>query len=216
MQTHGIVETENLKAQIEKSSEKEKKVMECEFCDRKFKYKKSFSHHMHTEHGMSDDSDVPLSAYIIKGKEPKETEDKNITEDENSANPQKQATEENNEDDLPDDFEMLLPKTNRKVHTCHVCDTSFNRANHLTRHMTLHRSLLIYKCDRCDKAFAMSDYLEKHMQQDHIDKPYTCTICNKAFSRGEHLIRHLKLHDSNGKNTGENLKCSICERVFDR
>lgn len=41
-------------------------VMECEFCDRKFKYRKSFNHHMQTEHGMSDDSDVPLSSFVPK------------------------------------------------------------------------------------------------------------------------------------------------------
>lgn len=43
---------------------------ECEFCDRKFKYKKSFVHHMQVEHGMSDvgsdiddkTEDLPLSA----------------------------------------------------------------------------------------------------------------------------------------------------------
>lgn len=28
--------------------------MECDFCDRKFKYRKSFVHHMQVEHGMSD------------------------------------------------------------------------------------------------------------------------------------------------------------------
>lgn len=38
-----------------------------------------------------------------------------------------------------------------KVHTCHVCQAQFARANHLTRHMTLHRSVLTHKCDRCDQ-----------------------------------------------------------------
>lgn len=47
--------------------EKERKVLECEFCDRKFVYKKSYTHHMHSEHGVSDDSDdVPLSTLISK------------------------------------------------------------------------------------------------------------------------------------------------------
>lgn len=40
--------------------------MQCEFCDRKFKYKKSFSQHMQNEHGISDESDVPLSNLIEK------------------------------------------------------------------------------------------------------------------------------------------------------
>lgn len=48
---------------------------ECEFCDRKFKYRKSFIHHMQTEHGMSDESDVPLSAYITKPRLKEEAND---------------------------------------------------------------------------------------------------------------------------------------------
>lgn len=80
MQVHGVIEREQLK-QVDKSSEKERKVMECEFCDRKFKYKKSFAHHMQTEHGMSDDSDVPLSAYVVKVSESKEKEEKSAADD---------------------------------------------------------------------------------------------------------------------------------------
>ena len=38
--------------------------MVCEFCDRKFKYRKSFQHHMESEHGVSDDDDIPLSALV--------------------------------------------------------------------------------------------------------------------------------------------------------
>lgn len=114
-------------------------------------------------------------------------------------------------DDIPDDVELLLKKNN-KMHTCHVCGSSFARANHLTRHMTLHRAVLTYKCDRCDKAFAETVFLQKHITEDHINKPYVCTVCDKHFGRGEHLIRHLKLHDEKG----ENLKCSICDKSFTR
>lgn len=55
-----------------------------------------------------------------------------------------------------DDLELsgvddLLLKRKIKVHTCHVCQAQFARANHLTRHMTLHRAVLTHKCDRCDQ-----------------------------------------------------------------
>lgn len=36
---------------------------------------------MQTEHGMSDDSDVPLSAYVVKASESKEMEEKNVPEE---------------------------------------------------------------------------------------------------------------------------------------
>lgn len=49
--------------------------MECEFCDRKFVYRKSYTHHMHTEHGVSDDSDdAPLSSLIDKSDKSKDDE----------------------------------------------------------------------------------------------------------------------------------------------
>lgn len=49
--------------------------MECEFCDRKFVYRKSYTHHMHTEHGVSDDSDdVPLST-LVKSEKTKDDMD---------------------------------------------------------------------------------------------------------------------------------------------
>ncbi|KAI4465900.1 hypothetical protein MML48_3g00019620 [Holotrichia oblita] len=63
MLTHGI------KVEVKKAAvraDKDKKIMQCEFCDRKFKYKKSFSQHMQNEHGISDESDVPLSNLIEK------------------------------------------------------------------------------------------------------------------------------------------------------
>lgn len=108
----------------------------------------------------------------------------------------------------------LNSKRKIKVHVCHVCQAQFARANHLTRHMTLHRAVLTHKCDRCDQAFFTEDLLKQHVEQQHINKPYVCTTCNKPFSRGEHLIRHLKLHQE-VTDEGQH-KCSICETVFSR
>jgi uncharacterized Zn-finger protein len=171
---------------------------------------------MQTEHGMSDESDVPLSAYIskISNKDTESTKEE-LVEEESTTN------EKNPEPEQPaSDQEMKnsppAPKpAHHKVHVCHVCEAAFARANHLTRHMTLHRALLIHKCDRCDKAYATLEHLAKHVEEDHINKPYACTICNKPFSRGEHLIRHLKVHQS-GNEKEDNLTCSICEKTFSR
>lgn len=194
--------------------------MECEFCDRKFKYRKSFMHHMQTEHGMSDESDVPLSTYVTK---PDDNIKNEISENNVGAETISEtfdAKDFNTEGSIDgieglDDTDLLIPANNRKMHTCHVCESKFARANHLTRHMTLHRAILIHKCNKCDKAFATPEYLAKHNQEDHIDKPYVCSKCNKPFSRGEHLIRHLKVHETNSEQE-ENLKCSICEKTFTR
>lgn len=194
-------------------------VMECEFCDRKFKYRKSFNHHMQTEHGMSDDSDVPLSSFVPKLEVTIEEEEVGKFQYLNGIEAFEilfslitvpEAVE--SEGKL---VPVEIPTKKVNLHNCHVCDAQFARANHLTRHMTLHRAVLIHKCDRCDKAFASQDFLEKHTQQDHIDRAYHCSICEKTFTRGEHLIRHLKIH-LNASEKEENLKCSICENDFSR
>lgn len=77
MQTHGeAAKSEMMK---EKSNEpKEKKYMACEFCDRKFVYKKSFLHHIQMEHQISEDSDTPLSEFATIITKPKE-EDNNVS-----------------------------------------------------------------------------------------------------------------------------------------
>lgn len=45
----------------------------------------------------------------------------------------------------------LSKKSRSKNQVCHVCNASFARVNHLTRHMILHRNVLVHQCERCDK-----------------------------------------------------------------
>ncbi|KAK9743897.1 Zinc finger, C2H2 type [Popillia japonica] len=177
------------------------------------KVEKSFSQHMQNEHGISDESDVPLSNLIEKN-ESIADEETTTHQKENDANEIEGTNNDvgTNIDNIPDNEFLLMTKSTR-CYTCHVCNAQFVRSNHLTRHMTFHKAVLVHKCDRCDKAFATPEFLAKHTQEDHIDKPYTCTICDKTYSRGEHLIRHLKVHLNP---TEIDIKCSICEKEFTR
>lgn len=65
--------------------------------------------------------------------------------------------EENNVDDPSDpsfrtEDNFGLSKNSRsKNQVCHVCNATFARVNHLTRHMILHRNVLVHQCERCDK-----------------------------------------------------------------
>ncbi|XP_023017036.1 uncharacterized protein isoform X2 [Leptinotarsa decemlineata] len=231
MRTHGVVDSDEAKALRKSTDSKDKKVMECDYCDRKFKYRKSFVHHMQVEHGMSDvDSDCDKSANPDKVKEDK-GEAVRVSEENEGASDQPtdssqivelnhnfelaQPVGEDEEIDIPDAENLFGKKTRSKNQVCHVCGASFARVNHLTRHMTLHRSVLVNQCDRCEKAFATDEHLKMHVKEEHINKPYVCTVCNKPFSRGEHLIRHLKVHQNNA-DKDENLKCSICDSTFTR
>ncbi|KAK4879195.1 hypothetical protein RN001_007341 [Aquatica leii] len=195
----------------DKPIDKDKKIMECEFCDRKFKYKKSFVHHLQTEHGMSDESDAIIASSISKIKNIKNESTDSHEIEVSDPHDLKDLTNPDNSDDGLDEMDFVL----RKLHICHVCDAKFTRANHLTRHMTLHRAVLTEKCDKCDKAFSTTEHLTKHVQEHHIDRPYICTLCDKPFSRGEHLMRHLKVHN-HSQGPQETHKCSICEKEFTR
>ncbi|XP_076254107.1 uncharacterized protein LOC143192574 isoform X2 [Rhynchophorus ferrugineus] len=250
LKAHGILSNKNV-------SKGDKKIRECEFCDRKFKYKKSFLHHMQVEHGMSDiESELEKSElefsnnhnelriheemntncrnngdslpnqsltkvleneeFGVPGLEDISTKQGNDENRETNGEPLVEVIEklDGNEEFVASTVEDVDSKRKMKVHSCHVCEAQFAKANHLTRHMTLHRAVLTHKCDRCDQAFYTEDLLKQHIEQQHINKPYICTTCNKPFSRGEHLIRHLKLHQAL-TDEGQH-KCSICELLFAR
>ncbi|CAG9865144.1 unnamed protein product [Phyllotreta striolata] len=217
LKTHGIVDEEKMKALKKYSETKGKKVMECDYCDRKFKYRKSFIHHMHAEHGMSDfESDAEKGDDALKTAKPDRADDDGAEKAANDLLDDGDAGKEEDDEEMAGDGESLFAKKARnKNQVCHVCGASFSRVNHLTRHMTLHRAVLVHQCDRCEKAFATEEHLKVHVEEEHINKPYVCTVCNKPFSRGEHLIRHLKVHQSN-TDKDANLKCSICDTTFSR
>ncbi|XP_050501833.1 zinc finger protein 852-like [Diabrotica virgifera virgifera] len=192
-------------------------IMECDYCDRKFKYRKSFLHHMQQEHGMEEmdsDTDKKNKSDAKDGEDGVSTKHE-IKLDELNINDTKQEEDEDAEAGIPDAENVFVKKSRSKNQVCHVCGASFSRVNHLTRHMTLHRAVLVHQCDRCEKAFATEEHLKVHVEEEHINKPYVCTVCNKPFSRGEHLIRHLKVHQST-TDKDANLKCSICETTFTR
>lgn len=78
MHTHGVAAHKDIAK--EKSNEpKEKKYMACEFCDRKFVYRKSFLHHIQLEHQIEEDSDTPLSEFATIITKTKTEDDNNVT-----------------------------------------------------------------------------------------------------------------------------------------
>lgn len=180
--------------------------MECDYCDRKFKYKKSFLHHMVEEHAIVQE-EIP-----INGINPADAASTTDTPSETISIEITTLGDAQTVFTTTEETETAEEPKEEKSFACHVCDTKFPKANHLTRHMTLHKGVLVHKCTKCDKAFATEEYLAKHLDDDHVNKPYSCTVCSQVFKRGELLIHHLKTHTG----TIGALQCSVCNAVFNK
>ena len=55
------------------------------------------------------------------------------------------------------------PQT-RPTHRCHLCNRTYERADHLNRHLKSHENARPHKCSRCSKCFNRADLLNRHEQ----------------------------------------------------
>merc|ERR1712096_555759 len=54
-----------------------------------------------------------------------------------------------------------VKKQHTKSHVCHICNMSFKRRYHLTRHVGTHKKSVA--CPRCPKIFSSKEQLQAHM-----------------------------------------------------
>ncbi|KAK7553806.1 hypothetical protein IWX50DRAFT_638784 [Phyllosticta citricarpa] len=48
------------------------------------------------------------------------------------------------------------------MHFCPYCNRSYERADHLSRHVTSHQNARVFKCSECSKGFNRRDILRRH------------------------------------------------------
>ena len=49
------------------------------------------------------------------------------------------------------------------VHQCRICKRSYERADHLNRHLKSHENARPFHCSRCPKRFNRADLLSRHL-----------------------------------------------------
>ena len=91
---------------------------------------------------------------------------------------------------------------------CPLCFKTFQKQNHLTRHIKIHSGERQHKCPYCGKAFLRSDNLKKHVRI-HTGEKFPCRFCNKGFTDSSNLIKHIRTHTGEGRH-----HCKFCLKHF--
>lgn len=58
-----------------------------------------------------------------------------------------------------------------------------------------------YQCGTCKKTYNRADHLIRHVRSHTHEKPYVCDVCGKGFARPDLLKRHAAGHDNNEDKT---------------
>lgn len=99
-----------------------------------------------------------------------------------------------------------------KAYKCALCEYSFNRRDHLTRHSLVHSKLKPYHCTYCSKDFTRNDHLRRHQQRVHgeetaaaasmadVTQRFICQECKAIFTSSGHLRVHMENKHQNDFN----------------
>lgn len=125
------------------------------------------------------------------------------------SEPDYQQQQQNAQPDPSQNSQTPLKKPKKEVdstkaYKCNLCEYSFNRRDHLTRHSLVHTKLKPYHCTYCSKDFTRNDHLRRHQQRVHgeetaaaasmidITQRFICQDCKAIFTSSGHLRVHME------------------------
>jgi hypothetical protein len=56
----------------------------------------------------------------------------------------------------------------------------------------------VHRCDVCNKTYERADHLNRHLRSHENARPFGCPQCNKRFNRADLLNRHMGTHERGG------------------
>ena len=92
---------------------------------------------------------------------------------------------------------------------CSVCGMGFGTKRRLNYHMATHTGEKPFSCSLCPAAFARKAALDRHHLKHTGEKPHKCLICGKAFRLRETMRDHMLVHSNHRP-----FSCEICGRKF--
>jgi len=70
----------------------------------------------------------------------------------------------------------------------------------------------VYRCHLCNRSYERADHLNRHLKSHENARPYRCTKCPKSFNRADLLNRHHASHERYA-NSNKSLRVSRYDRV---
>ncbi|XP_037943581.1 uncharacterized protein LOC119676414 [Teleopsis dalmanni] len=219
---------------VPKNMQKEKQLIACDFCEKKFPNMSSLKNHRVSHTGEKPYTCTECNKkfavkHALKYHMMLHTGEKPYT-----------CTECNKSFAIKHALKFHMRRhTGEKPHVCTECNRSFTVKHALKRHMKIHTGVGLYECTEnnqsltaehslynhkarninetpytcieCKQGFTAKHLLHNHMAGHTGEKPYTCTECNKNFSIKTALYHHMLKHSSDNLHV-----CKDCGKYFIR
>ena len=204
IRVHGSDEQQNLKPQMTKPSDKQKRFMKykCTICDFTSNKKVFFELHNSRTHSIRLSCDVcGFDADTSGALKSHMTTHKSRLSFNCSLCSFKGSTKQNLENHWKNKHEI------GKEIKCNDCNAVYSSKDSLKMHTNTVHKKLRYRCEICNYEATQATHLLSHKKSIHQGVKYPCNDCGKEFTQRSHMKTHVNtVHLGKTK-----LECTICE-----